>query len=59
MKALKAYMAANNISQSDLARKLGTDKFQVSRWMNGHKAPNISTLRRMSKRLGVPLESLL
>jgi len=58
MKELRAYLVANGISQGELARRMRSDRFQVSRWLNGVKRPNVTTLKRISKVTGLTLDQL-
>ena len=39
-KKLKEFMAEKNITQDRLAELLGTNKFTLSRWMNGKSKPS-------------------
>ena len=39
-KKLKTFMAEKNITQERLAQLLGTNKFTLSRWMNGKSKPS-------------------
>lgn len=39
-KKLRQFMAEKNISQDRLAELLGTNKFTLSRWMNGKSKPS-------------------
>ena len=47
------------LSQSDLEEISGIPKARLSRYENGHVAPSIQTLERLSKALGVSEASLL
>ena len=39
-KRLKLFMQEKAMSQECLAQMLGTNKFTLSRWMNGHSVPS-------------------
>lgn len=41
-----------NMSQKDLATKLGVSEVTVSRWLNGERDPSIETLNRIADELG-------
>lgn len=40
IKKLKDFMVRKNINQDRLAALLGTNKFTLSRWMNGQNTPS-------------------
>jgi transcriptional regulator with XRE-family HTH domain len=42
------------MEQKELARRLGTNESQVSRWRNGTNMPRRATIQRISKALEVP-----
>lgn len=42
------------MEQKELARRLGTNESQVSRWRNGTNMPRRTTIQRISKALEVP-----
>jgi DNA-binding transcriptional regulator YiaG len=37
---IKKYMIRKRISQSEFARRIGTSRFTLSRWMNGRSKPS-------------------
>lgn len=41
-----------NMSQKDLATRLGVSEVTVSRWLNGERDPSIETLNRIAGELG-------
>lgn len=45
--------------QEDLAERVGITQSYLSQIENGHKEPNLSTLRQISEKLGVSLPILL
>ena len=60
MKAvLTAYMKAHKINQSALGLKLGVDRHQVSKWINGIKSPKLETRKKMARKLGISITELL
>jgi len=42
----------NNMSQKDLATRLGVSEVTVSRWLSGERDPSIETLNRIADVLG-------
>lgn len=58
MKALNRWMRASGISQSQLARLMECDRYQVNRWVRGVRRPSIDTLRRIQKATGLTLKEL-
>ncbi len=59
MEALRTYIKKEKISQNELARRLGKNKFDVSRWVNGKTYPSVDTLKVMHQKLGIPLAKLM
>ena len=49
----------NNFSQDEIAEKLFVTRQAVSRWENGETAPNIETLKIISKTFGISIGDLL
>jgi transcriptional regulator with XRE-family HTH domain len=47
-------MAKAGVSKALLAKRMGSDPADVSRWVSGHKAQSVETLGRISAALGVP-----
>jgi DNA-binding XRE family transcriptional regulator len=47
------------LEQRDLAFILGVTRETISGWENGHRAPNIPTLRRLAKLFGVSVSYLI
>ena len=58
MKALRAWLKASGLNQSQFAALMDTDRYQVSRWLRGRKRPNLDTLRKIQKATRIPLEDL-
>lgn len=56
---LKVIRASKNITQSELAEKLGADKSFVSNIENGKTNPTLSTIASLAKALGVSTNELL
>ena len=55
---LTAAMQERNLSQADLARRLGVDAAQLSRWRRGLVTPSVNHLQGIATALGVPREDL-
>ena len=47
-KNLKQLMARDNLSQVDLAKRLGVTKAAVSYWYNGRSVPQVSVIQQMA-----------
>lgn len=47
------------LSDADLARRLKVTRSTVHDWVHGEHEPNLASLRRISKALGVDLSELL
>lgn len=47
------------LKQIDIAKAIGTTEVQVSRWMNGERMPQVLTLIRIARFLGVSTDRLL
>ena len=50
---------AKNLTQKELAEKLGVSDKTVSRWENGNYMPDLSLLQPLSEELGISLNELL
>lgn len=54
---LRETLAARNVTQSDLARRMGVARAHVSRWAGGTVRPEPASCRDMAKALGIdPLD---
>jgi transcriptional regulator with XRE-family HTH domain len=49
----------NNLTQLELAEKIGVDLLQVSQWENGVNLPDTENLLKLSKLFGVSVDHLL
>lgn len=62
-KKIGKYIAENrknkNMTQEQLAEKLGVTSKTISRWENGNYMPDISMLKPLSEELGITLNDLL
>ena len=52
---LVAYRVQHNLTQEELANRLGMKQSQVARWEAGVQPPSLRTLQRIALRLGVDL----
>ncbi|MGM9882400.1 MAG: helix-turn-helix transcriptional regulator [Bacilli bacterium] len=58
-KFIKEIRKKNNLTQNDLASKLGVTYQAVSKWENGKNIPDISLLKEMSQIFDVDIDELL
>ena len=52
---IRALMQKNNITQSELARKLGKDPAEINRWLSGMHTFTTKTLIKLHVILGEPI----
>ena len=57
-KRLFGLRSARNLSQGDIEKRTGLLRCYVSRVENGHTIPNLETLQRWSKALGIEVYQL-
>lgn len=55
---LRALREARNLSQSDMAKRTGLLRCNISRVENGHTIPSVETLEKFARGLEVPLYQL-
>jgi transcriptional regulator with XRE-family HTH domain len=55
---LRALREGRNLSQSDVAKKTGLLRCNISRVENGHTTPSVETLERFARALDVPMYQL-
>jgi transcriptional regulator with XRE-family HTH domain len=55
---IRRYRKARDISQTMLARDIGTRQIEISMWENGHRRPNGAHLERIADALGVHWRTL-
>ena len=55
MKTIRATMKQKNISQRDMAHRVGCTSVSISRWFNGDRFPSLVTLERIAKELDMEL----
>ena len=58
-KFIKKLRKENNLTQKDLADKLGVTYQAVSKWENGKNIPDIMILKQISKEFNVNIDDLL
>ena len=58
-KLIKDIRKKNNLTQKDLAEKLGVTYQAVSKWENGKNIPDIETLKDISKTFNINLDDIL
>ena len=56
---IKTYRKQNNLTQQQLADRLGVTHQTVSNWENGRSMPNLDTLSDISKKLNIDINYLL
>jgi transcriptional regulator with XRE-family HTH domain len=59
MQILRDYMAKKGWNQSQLADFLGTDRFVVSKWINGKKRPRLESLQNIAYCTDIDLRKLV
>jgi transcriptional regulator with XRE-family HTH domain len=57
-KTIQELMKAANVTQKELANSLGISQAAVSQILNPKGDPRLSTLRKISRELGISLETL-
>ena len=58
-KQFKKILTEKDITQQDLAKKLGIAQSMISQWITGTSNPNLNTLKKLSSVLDVPLNYFL
>lgn len=58
-KNIREIRLAKAMTQGDLCRKLGVDRAYMSNVESGKKNPTLLTIERISKALGVSIETLV
>jgi transcriptional regulator with XRE-family HTH domain len=56
---LKRIRTAKDITQGDIVRKLNVGRGFISNIENGKANPTLSTIAKLAKAIGVPIEELL
>ena len=52
---IRELMSKKNLTQSELARKLGKDPSEINRWLSGMHIFTIKTLSKLHEALGEPI----
>ncbi len=55
---LRVFRAINNLTQDELARKLGTARNNINAIERGHHDPSLSLAFRMARLFGVRIEDI-
>jgi transcriptional regulator with XRE-family HTH domain len=58
-KLIELAMAEKELTQEQLAEKLGIRQSMISQWVNGKSNPKTATLKKISKATGMPLNFFL
>ena len=56
---LRAYRAKTDITQAELAKRVGVDTASVQNWENGDYMPSLRTTIRLADALGITIEQLV
>ncbi len=56
---LKEFLAENNLSQVEFARRVGVRQGQVSEWLGGRSKPAYEALKRIALAFGISADYLL
>lgn len=59
MERLKQYLEAEEISQAELARRMGVSQPTVWEWLNGQTLPSAKRLQKLSELTGISINDLL
>ena len=59
MLAIKSFRMKLNLSQRELARKIGVEQNTVSQWENGKRQPSVENLVNLSAVLNCTVDELL
>lgn len=59
LEGLKVYMASRNMSNKDLAERIGVSQTYISRIVNGHKIPSLKMAYRISVELDCTIDDLI
>lgn len=55
---IKMYRLMRNLTQAELAKKVGISRFSLSKYENGNIKPSIGVLQKISSALGVSTSAL-
>lgn len=59
MNRIRELRKAQNLSQQELAVKLGVDRSTIAKWETGAHSPRMNKMRKLTKILDCSLEELL
>lgn len=55
---LSEFMSRNNLTQTDIAKKLNVSKQTVSDWVNGKKFPRVDKMQELANIFGVLMSNM-
>jgi transcriptional regulator with XRE-family HTH domain len=58
MQALREYMTVADLSQKELAKRIGVSQGQLSHWITRRRAPTVTNLKLIAQKTGISLERL-
>lgn len=59
MEKLRSWLRDQELSQAQLAKRVGVTEGAISQWLNGHSRPSLDNLVALSQQTGMPVESLI
>jgi transcriptional regulator with XRE-family HTH domain len=59
MQALKEFMKISDLTQVELAKRIGVHQTMLSHWINGRRSPSAENLKLIWKKTGISLEKLV
>lgn len=58
MQALREYMKLSELSQTELAKRLGVHQGQLNHWLHRRRAPTVANLKLIAEKTGISLDKL-
>lgn len=59
MEKLRSWLRDQDLSQAQLAKRMGVTEGAISQWMNGYCRPTLDNLMELAQQTGLPVESLI
>ncbi len=59
MHRLREYLESNQISQTELAKRVGVSQPTVWGWLSGESLPSATTLKKLASATGMSVDDLL
>lgn len=59
MEKLRSWLRAQDLSQAQLAKRIGVTEGAISQWLNGHSRPTLDNLMALSQQTGLAVDSLI